>query len=705
MADRTLTINHADGGSETYTINRDKFAGVRDMVVDGANVSVDRTAVPKEQSKETTFGGSQSITVNRDIEPLLSKVVGGAAAAYSLRDLNDSQGNNNVVRGRRESDNSEKDFKAKEVSNGTMARWVNEQPTLPLDLRELDTNTGERDGALIEATAAYSLRNLSSSFTGDVVEVRRSSDGSTQRFTASQIDSGAMLDFVKKPGAFTNSGFETFANNDTGDGFTVTNTATTGFARSSSITGVLNDVVTIDFDLTIISGSPSISLRSTTAPKSNLVSYSTSGSKTAVLTATGAFDNFTFSEGDIPSEFTVSNVRVSTNDGRVRTWYDQSGSDNHAVQTDPTKQPKIVEGGTLFTRGGASEPSILFGGGADNHFNVNGRPSAKSVFSTLQASDNNFETLICDTTDNSPRLTTFNNANNRVYVFDGFGTPSVNVDGATYNGTSSVPSLGFHLLSITSGTGGEVNRIGANSSASSTGNSFNYVSELIIYNSDQSDNRTAIEANIGETYGITDIPAADDTVNGYVQTWYDQSGSVPANDAVQTTAANQPKIVGEVTSGQPHEFLGALVFDGTDDYLDLTTNLTAQPYSTFSVYSATQNASFIYSGGVLPAAGRRSNGQYVTHHGTLLAGGTHPSTEILGTYFANGASSEVFSNGTSVLSGDAGNTANTVAYVFGRPATAFGGTAKELIIYNSDQSSNRPAIETNIANQYGITLS
>jgi hypothetical protein len=157
-----------------------------------------------------------------------------------------------------------------------------------------------------------------------------------------------------------------------------------------------------------------------------------------------------------------------------------------------------------------------------------------------------------------------------------------------------------------------------------------------------------------------------------------------------------------VTSGQPHEFLGALVFDGTDDYLDLTTNLTAQPYSTFSVYSATQNASFIYSGGVLPAAGRRSNGQYVTHHGTLLAGGTHPSTEILGTYLVNGASSEVFSNGTSVLSGDAGNTANTVAYVFGRPANAFGGTTKELIIYNSDQSSNRPAIEANINNQYDI---
>jgi len=124
MADRTLTINHADGGSETYTINRDKFAGVREMSVDGDTVTVDHTAVPKEQSKETTFGGSQSITIKREIEPLLSEVVGGASAAYSLRDLNDKAGNNKVVRVRRASDNAEKDFKAKEVSNGTLVDWV-----------------------------------------------------------------------------------------------------------------------------------------------------------------------------------------------------------------------------------------------------------------------------------------------------------------------------------------------------------------------------------------------------------------------------------------------------------------------------------------------------------------------------------------------------------------------------------------------------
>jgi hypothetical protein len=78
-----------------------------------------------------------------------------------------------------------------------MARWVNEQPTLPLDLRELDTNTGERDGALIEAAAAYSLRKLKEDFTGDVVEVRRNVDGETEGFTADEVTDGTLENFVE----------------------------------------------------------------------------------------------------------------------------------------------------------------------------------------------------------------------------------------------------------------------------------------------------------------------------------------------------------------------------------------------------------------------------------------------------------------------------------------------------------------------------
>jgi hypothetical protein len=117
---------------------------------------------------------------------------GGASAAYSLRDLNGQ--NPMVVRVRRESDNNERDFNQDTINSGDMVRWVNEQITLPLDLREL-TATG-RDGPIIDASAAYSLRNLSDSYTGNVVDVRRSSDDAPSGFTAAEVADGTLVAWV-----------------------------------------------------------------------------------------------------------------------------------------------------------------------------------------------------------------------------------------------------------------------------------------------------------------------------------------------------------------------------------------------------------------------------------------------------------------------------------------------------------------------------
>jgi hypothetical protein len=62
MPDQTLTINHADGGSETYTINRDEFESIRNMVVDGGAVSVDHT--PPPETRTMSINGSP-ITISR----------------------------------------------------------------------------------------------------------------------------------------------------------------------------------------------------------------------------------------------------------------------------------------------------------------------------------------------------------------------------------------------------------------------------------------------------------------------------------------------------------------------------------------------------------------------------------------------------------------------------------------------------------------
>ena len=956
-----------------------------------------------------------------------------AAAAYSLRSL--TGGDPDVVRVRRESDNTEKDFSGSQIESGEMARWVNEQPTLPLDLRELDTNTGERDGALIEAAAAYSLRKLKEDFTGDVVEVRRNVDGETEGFTADEVTDGTLEGFVnasfddelpldQATGASAAYSLRNLSSSYTGDVVEVRRSSddtVQSFTAAEVADGTLTDWVSEDVtiyqsdfssgvdgwsqggvttlsgnqdgvsdgatskdnvlkltknqdsqaytsrDQGVIAGLTYTVSGSFYAPSSNtavdgilikdgIVGGSLSNYPSGYLTSSGVWTDFSFSYTATVSGSQRINMGISslgsspngssagstgdvvyisdlqfvetTSNGHVKTWYDQSGSDNHATQTDAAKQPKIVESGNLVTRNGDAaikstsdnemtftldslsadgQQSVFavlendvtsqdgFGGvfravsTSTSTGGVNRRPwwfvnpagylaFTVDSLSGYQNSDREYllyshimnndaggtSTVHKDGTQVDTRSITLDanatfssgkvlgvttNATGALYMseviyypsdqsdkrraieenianhyditlpaFSRDGTVSTWYDqsgntnhavqttvaeqpkivnagvlvsgGIKFDAGADTLDLPDVISSINSASSFTVARTtnasatqsalalsrndpqlarfyapiatsgnfyfgyGANTTAvnlgssdtsehlftgiagSSTAEGFidgtsggtvssvdlysqqnsggigsingttqwvGTIQEIIIYDTDQSDNRTALEANIGETYGITGIPAANDTVNGFVQTWYDQSGE--ANDAVQTTAANQPKIVGEVTSGQPHAFLGAIEFDGLDDFLDLTTDLTSQPYSTFSVYSATQNTSYIYSGGTLPATGRRSTGAYIMHHGAVLTGGTHPDAEILGTYLANGVSSEIFSNGTSVVSGNAGNTSDTIQYVFGRPANAFGGTAKELIIYNSDQSSNRPAIETNIANQYGITLS
>ena len=230
------------------------------------------------------------------------------------------------------------------------------------------------------------------------------------------------------------------------------------------------------------------------------------------------------------------------------------------------------------------------------------------------------------------------------------------------------------------------------------------VSEVIIYNSDQSDNRTAIEANIGETYGITGIPAYDNTVDGFVETWYDQSGN--GNDATQSVATAQPKIVdgGSLVTG-------GINFDGVNDALESLFNLAAtQPITFFTV--ATQQVASSYlsiNGGTSNLSLITSAGGNVALNGgtPLISTGVVNGVEKLVSSVADGVSSEIFIDGSSDTVGGAGLGPTGSAgrlkigniYGLNRFADA---EINEVIIYDSDQSANRSGIETNINDHYNI---
>ena len=273
-------------------------------------------------------------------------------------------------------------------------------------------------------------------------------------------------------------------------------------------------------------------------------------------------------------------------------------------------------------------------------------------------------------------------------------------------------ALGGTLVESTSDygddfTSGELNRIFIGKLRASSNTLFNgRIREAIIYNTDQTANRTAIEANIGEAYNI-DLPAGVDPgfdqVDGFVETWYDQSGN--SKDAVQATAGNQPKIV---SAGS---LLNELLFEGSQVFDSITLSDSAQPNSIFTV-SNTKVASQtrgIYGTNSTQAGYYRSSNKHAifstgTGSGTLEGAAYVADRDYLRFDLFNGASSVLGVDGNTT-SGTTGNVEldrldigdSTLSGV-----SPLNGGIKELILYTSDQSANRTALETNINSHYSI---
>jgi hypothetical protein len=188
--------------------------------------------------------------------------------------------------------------------------------------------------------------------------------------------------------------------------------------------------------------------------------------------------------------------------------------------------------------------------------------------------------------------------------------------------------------------------------------------------------------------------------NGFVRTWYDQSGN--NKHAGQATTGNQPQVV---SSGSlvTQNSKAALSFNGTSHILNATSATTSQPLSEFLVYTATKNNSPpLGSASSVPALlARRFTGEYIMFAGASVSAGVHGSDQKLAAGFFDGASSQAYWNNSLILSGDPG-TGFSLDLVGGNSADRHGGTIQEIIVYQSNQTANRTAIQANINAHYAI---
>lgn len=216
--------------------------------------------------------------------------------------------------------------------------------------------------------------------------------------------------------------------------------------------------------------------------------------------------------------------------------------------------------------------------------------------------------------------------------------------------------------------------------------------------------------NLGEFVKATGYNNPDglvSSVSAFVNTWNDQSGNT--NDFVQSTAANQPRLINNGVLEL--NTLKATINSNVGSLIGLTTT-GAIGKTIFTVAKVDTQTTINYLIGS-SVGGLFYNGSFSGVNGLGGFDGTNArslSGEDLNRnlgYF-NLKSSKLFAAKNGATESDLGSfgvTSLTFNQMFIRGGLSFLdflGNAQEIIIYNSDQTSNKSGIETNINNYYAI---
>ena len=379
------------------------------------------------------------------------------------------------------------------------------------------------------AAAAYSLRSLTG---GDpkVVRVRRSSNNAEQDFTSSEVSSGALTSFVNEIQTLG-----TVTNSVGNDGFALTNKSSTGFtATTDTATGVCGwpytaksgDKITVSFDAVVRSGTPQFIPRKATALSgSNLVDVVSDSAISVNSTASYSFEftydsdeagSLTFSEGDDNADFDISNFQVTAFKGAgfVETWYDQSGNIKSAVQATAGNQPKIVNSGSLVVSNGS--PAVFFTGDTrDDELDFADLTLTDAAIFTVVDIDSSADqqillggsastttgTMIAIMDNGSSSTEVYKNSTVGSQFKNGSAITLSNRDGA-FDGLAVDEQILFTMIDVDVAEAKVLDGISRCPANATTFHLQGKMNELIIYNSDQSVKRTAIEANINSHYSI-----------------------------------------------------------------------------------------------------------------------------------------------------------------------------------------------------------
>ena len=226
--------------------------------------------------------------------------------------------------------------------------------------------------------------------------------------------------------------------------------------------------------------------------------------------------------------------------------------------------------------------------------------------------------------------------------------------------------------------------------------------------------------NTEQDIGLTALGNLDESAlttfcsgtDGFVTTWYDQSGN--AYNATQTTALRQPQIVsaGSVLTkyGKPNIVL-------TSDFLNLSSSIILNDQLTFAMVMNTTATGGADTGIINYNSSPADDPELRIGVGDLIAdyynGGYALNFEdiqsITGGLFyyqrVTGYTSTIYRNNNFIATGTRSGAlaAGVQKFTIGEYLNNYrNGNISEFVIYASDQSSNQSGIQTNINSYYAI---
>ena len=404
--------------------------------------------------------------------------------------------------------------------------------------------------------------------------------------------------------------------------------------------------------------------------------------------------------------------------GFVTTWYDQSGNGLNATQITAGSQPQIVSNGSILLQGG--KPSIKYDGSNDYMTISTFTASVKTIFALFQHNGvDSYDGIVTARPTGEVNLglasderSGFTMAYSQTTI-DSFNSTSFYVNSFQTKILESTNGLNYTVYIKSNSLGGVKNFI-IGSDILGGGRWLNgSVNEIIMYSNDLTSDRNNFVGNINTYYNWLIFMN-----NGYVKTWYDQSGL--GRHATQVTNANQPMIFSN-NSLLTSDFKSIMKYDGSNDFLVIPTfsdrvqtifALFKKDITNFSNYdgiiTARDSSSTI-------AANSNERVGFTGIPGNNNITGFENTTEV----WINGrvrdvSSYKVYTSGQSLpyptglnlvtqfATSSSIGTKNIIIGADTLGARYLNGSVREIILYSSNESSNRDTIETGINSYYSV---